>query len=445
MSIIEQNWEEIKESIRDENEIMKIAYDIWLKPLQYYKEENNKVFVRVPKKELFDYVQKNYKKLFDDTLSNLMQEKYTVEFTVDEEMDQIVTENHNTGFESNLIKKYRFDNFVVGSNNSLAHSAALHVAENPGKDFNPLFIYGGSGLGKTHLMTSIGHYIMENSKLRVLYVTSEEFTNEVINSIRNGNTAAMAELRDKYRNIDVLLVDDIQFIIGKVQTQEEFFHTFNTLQNNNKAVIITSDKHPSHMKDLEERFRTRFLSGLLVDIQPPVYETRMAILKKFSETNKKYLPDTIIDYIASNIKSNVRELEGAFNKVYAEGMLRNNNNINAISLDQAKEILKDSVSKDKPTIISPQYILEMVADYYHIDTDDITSKKRNADIVLPRQVFMYLCREMTDVTLAHVATILDKKDHSTIIHGCNKIDEEIKINTQLKESIEAIKSRIYSQ
>ena len=302
MSIIEQNWEEIKESIRDENDMMKIAYDIWLKPLQYYKEENNKVFVRVPKKELFDYVQKNYKKLFDDTLSNLMQEKYTVEFTVDEEMDQIVTENHNTGFESNLIKKYRFDNFVVGSNNSLAHSAALHVAENPGKDFNPLFIYGGSGLGKTHLMTSIGHYIMENSKLRVLYVTSEEFTNEVINSIRNGSTAAMAELRDKYRNIDVLLVDDIQFIIGKVQTQEEFFHTFNTLQNNNKAVIITSDKHPSHMKDLEERFRTRFLSGLLVDIQPPVYETRMAILKKFSETNKKYLPDTIIDYIASNIK-----------------------------------------------------------------------------------------------------------------------------------------------
>ncbi|MCR4585470.1 MAG: chromosomal replication initiator protein DnaA [Lachnospiraceae bacterium] len=445
MSIIEQNWEDIKESIRDEYEIMKVAYKIWLEPLQYYKEEGKKVYVRVPKKELLEYVQKNYKKFFDETLSTLMQEKYKVEFVVDEDMDQEVAETVSSSFESNLIQKYRFDNFVVGSNNSLAHSAALHVAENPGKDFNPLFIYGGSGLGKTHLMTAIGHYIMENSKLRVLYVTSEEFTNEVINSIRNGNTAAMAELRDKYRNIDVLLVDDIQFIIGKVQTQEEFFHTFNTLQNNNKAVIITSDKHPSHMKDLEERFRTRFLSGLLVDIQPPVYETRMAILKKFAETNKKFLPDQIIDYIASNIKSNVRELEGAFNKVYAEGMLKNNNNINDISLDQAKEILKDSISKDKPTIISPQYILEMVADYYHIDTDDITSKKRNADIVLPRQVFMYLCREMTDVTLAHVATILDKKDHSTIIHGCNKIDEEIKINNQLKESIEAIKNRIYSQ
>ena len=259
-----------------------------------------------------------------------MQEKYTVEFVVDEEMDQIVTENTDTGFESNLIKKYRFDNFVVGSNNSLAHSAALHVAEKPGDDINPLFIYGGSGLGKTHLMTAIGHYIMENSKLKVLYVTSEEFTNEIVNSLMNGSSAKMAALRDKYRNIDVLLVDDIQFIIGKQQTQEEFFHTFNTLQNNNKAIIITSDKHPSHMKNLEERFRTRFLSGLIVDIQPPVYETRVAILKKFADTNKKLLPDNIIDYIASNIKSNVRELEGAFNKVYAEGMLKNNNNINAI-------------------------------------------------------------------------------------------------------------------
>ncbi len=445
MSIIEQNWEQIKESIRDEYEIMKIAYDIWLKPLQYSREENNTVYILVPKQDLYDYVKKNYKKMFDETLTGLMQEKYRVEFIVDEEMKETVTEVHDTSFKSNLIPKYRFDNFVVGSNNSLAHSAALHVAENPGKDFNPLFIYGGSGLGKTHLMTAIGQYIMENSKLKVLYVTSEEFTNELVDSIRNGTAAAMSNLRDKYRNIDVLLVDDIQFIIGKNQTQEEFFHTFNTLQNNNKAVIITSDKHPSYMKDLEERFRTRFLSGLLVDIQPPVYETRVAILNKFSENNKKYLPETIIDYIASNIKSNVRELEGAFNKVYAEGMLINNNNINNISLDQAKEILKDSVSKDKPTIISPQYILEMVADYYHIDTDDITSKKRNADIVLPRQVFMYLCREMTDVTLAYVATILDKKDHSTIIHGINKIDEEIKMNTQLKESIEAIKTRIYSQ
>lgn len=443
-SIIEQNWEDIKESIREEYEIMSVAYKIWLKPLQYYKEEGKKVFIRVPKKELLEYVKKNYKKLFDETLSNLMQDKYTVEFVVDEETDQVVTENPDTGFKSNLIKKYRFDNFVVGSNNTLAHSAALHVAENPGKSFNPLFIYGGSGLGKTHLMTAIGHYITENSNLKVLYVTSEEFTNELVYNVRNGHTAAMAELRDKYRNIDVLLVDDIQFIIGKQQTQEEFFHTFNTLQNNNKTVIITSDKHPSLMKNLDDRFKTRFLSGYVADIQPPVYETRLAILKKFSETNKQYLPDDIINYIAENIKSNVRELEGAFNKVFAEVLL-NNNDPSKITLDRAKEILKDSISKDKPTIISPQYILEIVADYYNIDTDDITSKKRNADIVLPRQIFMYLCREMTDVTLEHVATILDKKDHSTIIHGCKKIDEEIKINTQLKDNIEAIKTRIYSQ
>jgi len=460
MNIIKEHWEEIKENIRHEYEVTEIAYNIWLKPLEYGDCKDHTITVLIPGQnpEMVSYIRKNYCKYFQSTLSDLMNgEQYSFEFVLKNEETESANDHssregsdekkpvssYDNANNSNLNKKYRFENFVMGPNNQLALSAALHVAEQPGVDFNPLWIYGGSGLGKTHLMTAIGHYIVEHTDLRVLYVTSEEFTNELVNSIRNGNAATMSDLRDKYRSIDVLLIDDIQFVIGKTQTQEEFFHTFNTLRDNGKAVIITSDKHPSHMKDLDERFRTRFNSGLVADIQPPVYETRVAILQKYAENFDYKVPKEIIDFIAGSIKSNVRELEGAYNKVYAEGSLKNNVE-QALTLDDAKNILKEYISMENPTMVTPQLILEAISDYFHIDPEDIISKKRNAEIVLPRQIFMYLCRQMTDITLQGIAGLLYKKDHSTIVHGINKITDEISVNNELKESIEAIKNKIMS-
>lgn len=460
MDIIKEHWEEIKENIRREYEVTEIAYNIWIKPLEYGDCKDHTITVLIPGQnpEMVNYIRKYYNDYFKSTLSDLMNgEEYTFIFELKKEDNEAHTEasqpnesnehkpvsSYNNASNTNLNRKYRFENFVVGSNNQLAISAALRVAEQPGVSFNPLWIYGGSGLGKTHLMTAIGHYVVEHTDLRVLYVTSEEFTNEVIESIRNGNAAAMSKLRDKYRNIDVLLIDDIQFVIGKQQTQEEFFHTFNTLKDNGKAIIITSDKHPSHMKDLDERFRTRFNSGLVADIQPPVYETRVAILLKYAETFDYKVSDEIIDFIAGNIKSNVRELEGAYNKIYAEGSLKNSIG-QSLSLEDAKTILKEYINMENPTIVTPQLILESISDYYHIEPEDIISKKRNAEIVLPRQIFMYLCRQMTDITLQGIAVLLYKKDHSTIVHGINKITEEISVNNELKESIEAIKNKIMS-
>lgn len=462
MDIIKDNWEMIKDNIRSEYDITDIAYNIWIKPLIYSECVNHVIKVLIPNtnSQMVAYISRNYKSCFQVTISELMGETYDIDFQLetDKSNSKEITDNsnHNNDVinanhmeclkQANLNMKYRFETFVVGSNNNMAHSACLAVAESPGKDFNPLFIYGMSGLGKTHLMNSIGHYIVEhNNNMKVLYVTSEEFTNEVIESIRlgnsSGNTSAMTQLREKYRNIDVLLIDDIQFIIGKPSTQEEFFHTFNALHSAGKAIIISSDKHPKEMNTLDERFRSRFEWGLIVDIQPPVYETRVAILRKYAESFDKDIPNEVIDYIATNIKSNVRELEGAFNKVNAYSRINKNR---VIDMELAKDALKDTIFPDKPTIITPNIILDVVAEHYNIDPEEITSKKRNAEIVLPRQIFMYLCREMTDTTLKGIAALLDKKDHSTVLHGVNKISDEIKDNTELKETIEIIKNKIIS-
>ncbi len=448
MDILGLQWENIKLNIQKEFDITDIAFNIWVKPLKYGKCEDKLVTILIPNTnsspEMLKYIEKNYTSYFQSALSDLLQDNYNVQFLLEEDMQpeknhvvpMVTDDSINASKKSNLNSKYRFENFIVGPNNNLAHSACLNVAESPGKDFNnPLFIYGGSGLGKTHLMTAIGHYIIENTDLKVLYVTSEEFTNEVINMFRIKDNASIVKMREKYRNVDVLLIDDIQFIIGKSSTQEEFFHTFNTLYQNGKAIVITSDKHPVHMKELDERFRSRFKSGLTVDIQPPEYETRVAILRKYAENFDYKIPNDIINYIAENIKSNIRELEGAYNQVYA-GQAR--------TLEDAKEILKDTISPDKPAVITPSMILHGISDYYHVDPEDITSKKRNAEIVLPRQIFMYLCREMTDTTLKGVAALLDKKDHSTVLHGYNKVADEIQKDAEFREMIEAIKNKIKS-
>ena len=452
INYINDNWENIKLEIKKEFEITDIAFNIWIAPLKYIKCENKLVTILVPnnQSQMVEYISKKYKSCFLSYISEMMGEMYDINFIHEtdilENNDDNSVDNSNESKsellkQANLNIKYTFESFVVGSNNNMAHSACLAVAESPGKDFNPLFIYGGSGLGKTHLMNSIGHYIVEHNKnMKVLYVTSEDFTNEVIESIRLGNTSKMSKLREKYRNVDVLLIDDIQFIIGKQSTQEEFFNTFNALHSAGKAIIISSDKHPKEMDILDERFRSRFEWGLIVDIQPPVYETRVAILRKYAETFEKEVPNEVIDYIATNVKSNVRELEGAFNKVNAYSKINQNK---SIDIELAKEALKDTIMPDKPTIITANVILDVIAQHYNISPDDIVSKKRSSEITTPRHIFMYLCKEMTDTTLKGIGAITER-DHSTVIHGVDKITKEVENNSEMRETIKILKNKILS-
>ena len=328
---------------------------------------------------------------------------------------------------------------MVGGNNKFAHSASLAVAESPGEVYNPLYIYGEAGLGKTHLMHSIGHFILnQNQEMKVLYVTSEQFTNEVIESIRSGDAAKMNKLREKYRTVDVLLIDDVQFIIGKESTQEEFFHTFNVLHSSGKQIILTSDKPPKEMETLEERFRSRFEWGLIADIQPPDYETRYAILKKNAENYSKEISEDIFEYIATNIKSNIRELEGAYNKIIAFAKL----NEVEITLANAQEALKDMISPNASRAITPQFIIEVVAEQFGISPADIVSRKRNSEFVQPRQICMYLCRHLTAEPLQSIGKALGKKDHTTVIHGIDKITAEMQANKEVRNRVEMIKKKI---
>ena len=334
---------------------------------------------------------------------------------------------------------YTFDTFIVGSNNRFAHSASLAVAESPGEVYNPLFIYGGAGLGKTHLMHAIAHFIQtEHPELKVLYVTSETFTNELIESIRNGNNSAITKFRDTYRNIDVLLIDDIQFIIGKESTQEEFFHTFNELHIAKKQIIISSDRPPKEMETLEERIRSRFEWGLQADIGSPDYETRMAILHKKVEMDGFKIKDEILHYIAVNIKSNIRELEGALNKLIAYSNLEGK----PITMEIAVKELQNIISPDKPLEITPQLIVEVVSEHFNITVDQIMSKNRSSDIAKPRQIAMYLCKQMTSQPLDSIGQLLGGRDHSTIIHGVKKITSEYETDDVLRNTIDTIKKKI---
>lgn len=448
MDSIKENWDLIKETIKKEYDLSNISYNTWVAPLNFYNVENDIVTVLIPSDQshALSYISSKYKSYFQVTITEMMNHEYDVSFILEKDINEKNEDNmkikpyHNVYSErANLNPKYIFDTFVVGSNNKFAHSASLAVAESPGNVYNPLYLYGGAGLGKTHLMHSIGHFILQqNPNMKVLYVTSEQFTNEVISSIRSGNAADMTKLREKYRTVDVLLIDDIQFIIGKESTQEEFFHTFNVLHAAEKQIIISSDKPPKEMETLEERFCSRFEWGLIADIQAPDYETRMAILQKNAENFNKEIDDEVFQYVATNIKSNIRELEGAFNKIIAYSRL---NNLE-INLEMAKEALKDIIYPDKPREISPALIIDIVAEHFGVNPDDITSKKRNSEYVEPRQVVMYLCRELTDVSYQNIGKILGKKDHTTIIHGVNKITEELTRNEELKNKIEIITKKI---
>ena len=451
MNEIKNNWMEIKETVRREYNLSSISYNTWIEPLKIHNVVNNVVNIVIPSDQshALNYISTKYKSFFQVTISEMFNHMYDVNFILEadakssepvEQEQSMSAPFSKVNYESaNLNPKYKFDTFIVGSNNKFAHSASLAVAESPGKAYNPLYLYGGPGLGKTHLMHSIGHFILEETPgTKVLYVTSEEFTNEVIDSIRGGNAAAMTKLREKYRTVDVLMVDDVQFIIGKESTQEEFFHTFNVLHAAGKQLIISSDKPPKEMETLDERFRSRFEWGLIADIQAPDYETRMAILKKNADSYDRNIDEDIIKYIATNIKSNIRELEGALNKIIAFARL---NKVD-LTLSLAEEALKDVIYPNKPKEVNPPLILNMVAEHFNVKAEDITSKKRNAEFVQPRQVFMYLCRDLTDTSLNNIAKFLGKKDHTTVIHGINKIEEEMRINDDLRSKIDIMKKKL---
>lgn len=446
MDFIKENWDKIKDTLRTEYDLSDISYNTWVKPLSFHSEKDDVVTIMIPSDQAhaLKYISSKYKSYFQVTISEMMNHTYDISFILEKDADDEMLSApgtvYNINYESaNLNSKYRFDTFVVGGNNKFAHSASLAVAESPGVAYNPLYLYGGAGLGKTHLMHSIGHFILDqNPDMKVLYVTSEQFTNEVIESIRSGNAAKMNKLREKYRTVDVLLIDDVQFIIGKESTQEEFFHTFNVLHSAGKQIILSSDKPPKEMETLEERFRSRFEWGLIADIQPPDYETRMAILKKNAENYNKEINEDIFQYIATNIKSNIRELEGAYNKVIAFSKL----NKVEITLDNVEEALKDIISPNAKKQITPQVIIEVVAEHFGISATDIVSKRRNSEFVLPRQICMYLCRELTTESLQSIGKSLNKKDHTTVIHGIEKITEDIKKNEELKNKIGIIKKKL---
>ncbi|WP_242622783.1 chromosomal replication initiator protein DnaA [Lachnoclostridium sp. Marseille-P6806] len=461
---LQQEWDHIKEYIQREYDLSSISYKTWIQPLTVESVEGNTVHILIHSNHnnMLDYISGRYTKFFEVAITELLNSNpatgeyldgpdYHVVFLLETEEQLRREEERQNGnadnsqepsgkedsiyLESNLNPRYRFDTFIVGGNNKFAQSACLAVAESPGQAYNPLFIYGGAGLGKTHLMHSIGHYVLEHDhNKKVLYVTSEQFTNEVIESIRSRNASSMSRLRDKYRTVDVLLIDDIQFIIGKESTQEEFFHTFNELHAAGKQIILSSDRPPKEMETLEERFRSRFEWGLIADIQPPDYETRMAILQKNTENQHIEIDPAILEYIATNIKSNIRELEGAYNKMIAYSKL---NNVE-INLENAREALKDIIYPDNSTVATPEMIVNTVCEHYGVRESDVTSRKRSSEYVVPRQVVMYILREHTDLTLDRIGKMLGNKDHTTVMHGADKIKEDLKGNEELKNNIELI-------
>ena len=452
MKPVQEKWEIIKNAVITEYNISPIAVKTWIQPMEYYSETNDTVTIMLPnnKAKILELITEKYKDIFIIAISEALNSDYDVNFIVEEFNPSEKNENQNAVSEkestnTGLIKKYTFDNFVTG-NNQFAVSACLAVAETAGTDnntYNPLYIYGGSGLGKTHLMHAIGNYINENNpSLKVLYVNSENFTNEVIKSIRSGkkdNTESMSILREKYRNIDVLLIDDIQFIIGKDATQEEFFHTFNSLYENGKSIIISSDKHPKYMEILDERYLTRFQMGLQVDVQPPNYETRKAILIQLNQKHGDKINDEILNYITENISSNIRELEGAYNKLIALSRISSDE----ITLEMAKNSLKDIINPNKTKVINFDVIIEEVSKHYNISINDILSNKRNKEIATPRQIIMYLCDKLTEDTKSNIGKKMNR-DHATVISNINKVKELIENDPSFEKNIDSLIKTITS-
>ena len=450
MNIVEKNWNQILNKMKQEYCSSNIAYNTWVAPLTVYEVKDNTVYILVKLKASLEHIEEKYLLPFKVCIAEITGVEYEVAFVTEntaviQEKKDIAVKNTrvNAIYEkANLNPKYTFDTFVVGSNNRFAHAASVAVAESPGESYNPLFLYGGVGLGKTHLMHSVAHYILKHDpSKKVLYVTSETFTNELIEALKvgkNGNEMAMTSFREKYRNNDVLLIDDIQFIIGKESTQDEFFHTFNTLREAKKQVIISSDRPPKDFETLEDRLKSRFTNGLLVDISPPNYETRMAILHKKGEIEGYNIDMDVLEYIATNIKSNIRELEGSLTKLVAFSKFSKK----PINVSLAEEVLRDFISPNAHREVTPELIIQTVAEHYQISVEDLISKKRDQKIAWPRQIAMYLCRSLTDIPLTKIGSYLGDRDHTTVSHGCDKVAETLAKDASFANTLDIIKKKI---
>ena len=445
MEELKQKWDLILQTLKEEYDIQDISFKTWIKPIKIYSVSGNKITLLISEEAMgISYIEKKYLTPLTVTICEVMKREYEVTLISAKEKETAESSKKKKETVSvakssslqNLNPNYTFETFVIGNNNNLAHAASLAVAETPGEVYNPLFIYGGVGLGKTHLMQAIAHFIINNNpNLKVLYVTSETFTNELIDSVKNQKNS---EFREKYRNIDVLLIDDIQFIIGKESTQEEFFHTFNALYQDRKQIVISSDRPPKETETLSERLRTRFEMGLPVDIQIPTYETKMAILNKKAELGGYNIPYEVKDYVATHIKSSIRELEGALTKLSAFAKL----STNPITVEFAEEALKDLISPDSRRDITPELIIDIVAEHFNIRPEDILSQKRSADIVYPRQIAMYLCRQMTTNTVQSLGKAFGNRDHTTVIHGTEKINKMVISDENTKSTIDILIKKI---
>ena len=443
----------IKDTLK--GEVSSISYDTWISSLGIKSiDDNNIVFTTLSEYQR-DFIENRFKDLLLNTIKYITNKEYT--FSVidlskkdkdgneDGEEGDIITDTSSSVPESELESnhqtlnpKYTFDTFVVGNNNRFAHAAALAVGNEPGKSYNPLFLYGGVGLGKTHLMQAIGNRIIEeNRKANVLYVTSEKFTNQLVNSIKDNKTEMF---RNKYRNIDVLLIDDIQFIAGKDRVQEEFFHTFNALREDGKQIIISSDTPPRDIQFLEDRLKSRFEWGLLADISCPDYETRLAILRKKAQDEKIIIDDAILSNIATNIDSNIRELEGVFNKIVARAALTHS----PITMEHAELIINEFKLKSEK-VISSDFIKETVAKYFSINKNDLASEKRSNDIAFPRQIAMFLCRDVANMSFPQIGKDFGDRDHSTVMHAYNKKKKEVRDKNNTKLIVESVKNIITSE
>ena len=425
-----------------------LSYNTWLAPLNIHhiEEDAGIIYLAWPNDpKLINHINEHYLTQIEKAINSSADRKYRVVIkqAKDYEISKVDTSRMSNPFKQEKLfnPRFNFENFVVGNSNKYAHAVSVAVAESPGDIYNPLFIYGGSGLGKTHLMQAIGVQIIRNNpQAKVLYVSSEMFTNEFITAIKDGKSRSF---RNKYRRLDVLLIDDIQFLEGKEQTQEEFFHTFEALYNNNKQIVITSDCPPVELRGLDERLRTRFSWNMIADIQPPDYETRVAILRSLAEKSDIEMTSNVnevINLIADQVRDNIRELEGAYNRVIGLSQLLNE----PITVDNARSILKDII-KDNEQAVAPERIRSLVAGQYKIKITDMDSPKRNAEITLPRQVAMYLCREVTDLSLPKIGKLFGNRHYSTVIHAIDKIEEQLKYDESLYESIETIKAKIDSR
>ncbi|MDW7673083.1 MAG: chromosomal replication initiator protein DnaA [Bacillota bacterium] len=433
-------WDQCLKTL--EQQLKKPSFETWIKSVYLYDYKGNKLVLATPNVFAREWIVNNYANVIKPICEQIFERTLDISYIVpiDNEEDNYIVDRRDKKEKeisnslpkehiSTLNPKYTFDTFVVGNSNRFAHAASLAVAEAPAKSYNPLFIYGGVGLGKTHLMHAIGHFVkQQNNQAKVMYVSSETFTNELINSIRDDNTI---EFRNKYRSIDVLLIDDIQFLAKKERTQEEFFHTFNSLHEANKQLVISSDRPPKEIPTLEDRLRSRFEWGLITDIQPPDLETRIAILRKKAAIENILVHDDVMLYIADQIQSNIRELEGALIRVVAFSSLKGKE----ITQELAAEALKDILPDVKPKQLTISFIQEVVAKFYSLKLDEMKAKKRTRTVSYPRQIAMYLCRELTDSSLPKIGDEFGGRDHTTVIHAHEKIGTELKHDVNLQQTV----------